>query len=87
MTWWCSKQLYNVFYKILIDYSKFTLILILTDAQYLQNVVFSFDKGLNGWNHSSSDSQHHIIPPPFRKTSLPTGGNPPNPLMLFRKPC
>ena len=34
------------------------LILILIDVQYLQNVVFSFEKGLNVQNHSLSDSHH-----------------------------
>ena len=32
------------------------LILILTDAQYLQNVDFYFEKCLNDQMHSSSDS-------------------------------
>ena len=36
------------------------LILILIDTQYLQNVDFSFDNGLNGRNHSSSGSHHPI---------------------------
>ena len=36
------------------------LILILNDVQYLQNVAFSFEKGSNGQNHSSSDS-HHLM--------------------------
>ena len=41
------------------------LILILIDVQYLQKVVFCFEKGSNGQNHSSSASHHHIkkIPP------------------------
>ena len=34
------------------------LILILIDVQYIQNVVFSFEKSSNGQNHSSSDSHH-----------------------------
>ena len=34
------------------------LTLILIDVQYLQNVVFSFEKVLNSHNHSSSDSHH-----------------------------
>ena len=34
------------------------LILVLIDIQYMQNVVFSFEKGSNGQNHSSSDSHH-----------------------------
>ena len=36
------------------------LILILINNQYLQNVVFSFEKGWNGQNHSPSGS-HHLI--------------------------
>ena len=35
-------------------------ILILINVQYFQNVVFSFEKGLSGQNHSLSDSQHPI---------------------------
>ena len=34
------------------------LILILIDVQYLQNLVFSFEKGSNVQNHSLSDSHH-----------------------------
>ena len=48
------------------------LILILIDVQYLQNVVFSFEKGSNGQNHSSSGSHHHI--------NLIHSANFPNPL-------
>ena len=36
------------------------VILILVNVQYLQNVVFSFEKGLSGQNHSLLDS-HHLI--------------------------
>ena len=36
------------------------LILILIDVQYLQNVVFSFEKGLDGQNYPSSSS-HYLI--------------------------
>ena len=36
------------------------LLFILINVQYLQNVVFSFEKGLSGQNHSLSDS-HHLI--------------------------
>ena len=36
------------------------LILILIDVQYLQNLVFSFEKGSNVQNHSLSDSHHSI---------------------------
>ena len=34
------------------------VILILINVQYLQNVVFSFEKGLSGQNHALSDSRH-----------------------------
>ena len=37
-----------------------SVILVLIGVQYLQNIVFSFEKGLNGQNHSLSDS-HHLI--------------------------
>ena len=41
------------------------LILILIDVQYSQKAVFSFEKGLNRQNHSSSGSLHLVkkIPP------------------------
>ena len=42
------------------------LILILIDVQYSQKAAFSFEKGSNGPNHSSSGS-HHLI-----KKSYPT---------------
>ena len=48
------------------------LILILFDAQYSQNAVVSFEKGLNCQNHSSSCSHHpvkKIPPPPLSKIS------------------
>ena len=35
------------------------LILILIDVQYSQNAVFSFEKGSNHQNHSSSS--HHLV--------------------------
>ena len=41
-------------------YTKVMLILILTNIQYLQNVNFSFKKGSNGQNHSSSESCYPI---------------------------
>ena len=43
------------------------LILVLIDVQYIQNVVFSFEKASNGQNHSSSDSHHPITPPPLQQ--------------------
>ena len=50
------------------------------DVQYLQNVIVSFEKGSNGQNHSSSDSQHPI------KKLLRARFPIPRPLTLFGKP-
>ena len=55
------------------------LILILVNVQYVQNVVFSFDKGLNGQDHSSGC--HHPM-----KKSLQQNFLLPQPLTLFEKP-
>ena len=46
-------------------YAQVMVILLLIDAQYLQHVNCSFEKGLNGQNHSSSGYQHPIkkLPP------------------------
>ena len=49
------------------------LILILIKVQYLQKVVFSFEKGSNGQNHSSSGSHH-----PIKKLSLSKISNSPH---------
>ena len=49
----CSNRSCTVF--ILTSYSLYTqvmLIIILIDVQFLQNVVFSFEKGANGQNLS-----------------------------------
>ena len=56
------------------------LVLILVDVQYLQKVVFSFQKGLDGQNHSSG-SNHMIKKSPSK---IP---NAPHPLTLLVKPC
>ena len=48
-------------------------ILILINVQYLQNVVFSFEKGLNGQNYSSSDF-HHLIKKSHTKISHSSTG-------------
>ena len=57
------------------------LIFILIDVQYSQKAVFSFGKGSNGQNHSTSDSFHSVkkISPLKFLISL-------NPLPLFRRP-
>ena len=63
------------------------LILILIDIQYLQNLIFSFEKGLNDQNHSSSDSHHLIKKIALRKIfHLHPLGEFPHPLTLFWKP-
>ena len=41
-------------------YTQVMLVLSLIAAQYLHNVVFSFEEGLYGQNHSSSDTHHPI---------------------------
>ena len=51
------------------------LILILIDVQYSQKTVFSFGKGLNGQNHSSSGSHHLVKNPPSKISDSPTGGD------------
>ena len=53
----------------------------LINIQYLQNVVFSFEKGFNGKNHSSSGSYHQI------KISTSKISHFPHPLAIFGKPC
>ena len=57
--------------------------LILIDVQYSQKAVFSFEKGLNCQNHSSSGSLHPVNSPhPQLEFLIP----PPQPLPLFGKP-
>ena len=51
-------------------------ILILTNVQYLQNAVFSFEISLNGQSYSSSDSHHLIKKSPTKISIPPTGGIP-----------
>ena len=55
------------------------LILILIDVQYWQEAVFSFEKGLNGQDHSSDShyvvkkfhlQQNFWFPPPLTVISL-----------------
>ena len=60
------------------------LIFILINFQYLQKAVFSFEKGLNCQNQSSSGSLHPVkkLPPPhycYLKNPEPAG------LQLFKK--
>ena len=67
------------------------LILILINVQYLQKIVFSFEKGSNGQNHSSSGSHYPIKKSPHLGGGG-EGGNLPHhpltcPLTLFGNPC
>ena len=55
------------------------LILILIKVQYLQKVVFSFEKGLNGQNHSPSGSHILIKNTPPAKFLIPPPPPPPPP--------
>ena len=47
------------------------LILILIDVQYSQKAAFSFEKGSNRQNHSSSGSLHLVKKSPPSKISNP----------------
>ena len=75
----CSHCSSTIF--ILISYSLFTQVMlsfVLINVQYLQNVVFSFEKGLNGQVYSSSDSNHLIKKnPPSKISHSPYLGDPP----------
>ena len=66
---------YRFWKRILLEtYLKVMLILILIDFQHSQKAVFSFEKGSNHQNHSSSGSQQNflfLLPPP-----LPLFGKP-----------
>ena len=57
------------------------LIFILIDVQYSQKAVFSFEKGSNRQNHSSSGSFHLVKKFPPVKFPIP-----PNPLPRFGRP-
>ena len=57
------------------------LILTLIDVQYSQKAVFSFEKGLNRQNHSSSGSLCPVTPLPPSKIS-----DSPHPLQLLENP-
>ena len=48
------------------------LILILIDVQYLQNIVFNFQKSSNGQNHYSSVFHHPIKKKAGKFPILPT---------------
>ena len=64
----CSHCSYTIF--VLISYSldpQVMLVLILIDVRYSQKTVFSFEKGSNCQNHSSSGSHHLVKNPPPSK--------------------
>ena len=50
------------------------LMLILIDVEYLQNVVFSFEKCLNGQNQSLLDSRHSVKNSPQQNSLFPPLG-------------
>ena len=71
----CSHCSCTIF--VLISYSfdtQVTLILILMDVLHSQNAVFSFEKGFNCQNNSSSSSHYPVKNPPIAKfqITLPT---------------
>ena len=77
----CSHCICTIF--ILTSYTLYTQvkpILILINVQYLQNVVFGLEKGLNGQNHFSG-FHHHVN---WKFPIFSGGGLPPS---LFEKPC
>ena len=43
------------------SFTHYKLIWIFVDVKFLQIVIFSIEKGLNGKNHSLSDSHHPIL--------------------------
>ena len=57
------------------------LIFILIDVQYSQKAIFSFEKGSNGQNHSTSGSHHSMKIFSQQSFWFP----PPQPLPLFGK--
>ena len=69
----CSHCSYTIF--VLISYSldpQVMLVLILIDVRYSQKTVFSFEKGSNCQNHSSSGSHHLVKNPPPAKFLIPS---------------
>ena len=90
----CRQCFFTIFVLILYSLNiQVMLILILIDVQYSQKADFSFEKGLNRENHSSSGSHHPIKKSPQCnfQSPLPTVGNLPpppplSPLPLFAKP-
>ena len=63
------------------------LTVILIDVQYSHKAVFSFEKGSNHQNLSSSGSLHPVkkSPPPISDSNPPLGDFPIHPLLLFGK--
>ena len=79
----CSCTLFLTSYSL---YKQVMLIWILIDVQYLQNIVFSFEKGSNGQNHSLSDSHPRRKKSPSKISNSPFWSGIPLPLTLFGKP-
>ena len=62
--------------------------LILIDVQYSQKAVFSFEKGLNGQNHSSSGSHHPVKKiPPSKISDYRSPPPPPTPYRYLENPA
>ena len=58
---------------------------ILIHVQYLLNDAFSFEKSLNGQNHSSADSDHPMkkFPSPKFTVLIPPGGEIPSTFLVL----
>ena len=52
-----------VLYHFHLDFIQVKIIFGFIDVQYLQNVVLSFEKGLNGQNQSKTDFHHPLLKP------------------------
>ena len=76
-------------YHFHLDFIQVKIIFGFIDVQYLQNVVLSFEKGLNGQNQSKTDFHHPMLKPLLsQKVPIaPVEGeiSLPTPLMLFGK--
>ena len=72
--------MYHFYFTFTSLHTQVMLIMILINVQYLENVVFNFEKGSSGQNHSLSDSHHAIEKSP--QANFPS----PYPVALFGKP-
>ena len=65
--------------------TQFMLILILTDVKNSPKAAFSFEKGLNLKNHSSSGFLHSVNPPPIPASKI-SDSPPPTPYRHLENP-